>query len=294
MKSTRILVTGANGQLGSEIRAISENYPDFDFFFTTRQELDICEQTAVEEYVTINNINSILNCAAYTAVDKAESEPELVDKINHLAVKGLAEIAKKYDIKLIHISTDYVFDGNKNRPYIETDLPNPQTVYGKTKLAGENSIQKVNPKNSIIIRTSWVYSRYGNNFVKTMLRLGNERNDINVVTDQVGSPTNAADLAQAILKILPQLENEEVEVFHYSNEGVCSWYDFTKTIFELEKIQAKVNGVESSKYPTVAKRPFYSVLNKSYIKNKFLISISYWKDSLSFCLSKKHDEKKLN
>lgn len=278
MKSTRILVTVANGQLGSEIRAVSGNYPAFDFFFTTRQELDICDPQAVEEYVILKNINSIINCAAYTAVDKAESEPELADKINHLAVKGLAEIARKYEIRFIHISTDYVFDGNKNSPYIETDLPNPQTVYGASKLAGENAVRAINPKNSIIIRTSWVYSRFGNNFVKTMLRLGKERDEINVVSDQVGSPTNAADLAKAILTILPQLENDTVEIFHYSSEGVCTWYDFAREIIKIAKIGCLVKPISTSDYSTPAIRPLYSQLDKSKIKGRFYVSISNWKN----------------
>lgn len=281
MKPTRILVTGTNGQLGSEINAISENYPEFDFFFTTKKELDICDQNSVEEYVTLNNINNIINCAAYTAVDKAESEPELADKINHFAVKGLAEIAKKYDIKLIHISTDYVFDGNNNRPYLETDLPNPQTVYGKTKLAGEIAMQNVNPGNSIIIRTSWVYSKYGKNFVKTMLRLGKEKDEIKVVSDQIGSPTNAENLAQAVLEILPQLENKKLDIFHYSNEGECSWYEFAKEIMNYNNFIVKINPIPTSIYPTPATRPLYSVLNKSKIKKKFNFCLMYWSESLA-------------
>lgn len=284
MKSNRILVTGANGQLGSEVRAISGKYPEFDFFYTTRRELDICDQNAVEKFVSRNNINSIINCAAYTAVDKAESESELADKINHLAVKALAEISLKYDIKLIHISTDYVFDGNSYKPYTEIDIPNPQSVYGKTKLDGERAMKKINPSNSVIIRTSWVYSRYVNNFVKTMLRLGKDREELNVVADQIGTPTYAGDLAEAILTILPKIENTTIELFHYSNEGVCSWYDFAKAIFEIDGLTTKVSPIESSQYPTPAKRPFYSVLNKTNIKETYHINIPYWKDSLKVCL----------
>lgn len=286
MKSNRILVTGANGQLGSEVRAISGKYPEFDFFYTTRRELDICDQNAVEKFVSRNNINSIINCAAYTAVDKAESEQELADKINHLAVKALAEISLKYDIKLIHISTDYVFDGNSYRPYTETDIPNPQSVYGKTKLDGERAMQKINPANSIIIRTSWVYSSYGNNFVKTMLHLGKERKELSVIFDQIGTPTNAGDLAKTILKILPKVKNDSVEIFHYSNEGVCSWYDFATTIFELAGFSTKVNAIETWQYHTIAKRPFYSILNKSKIKETYQLEIPYWKDLLNGYLKK--------
>ena len=226
-----ILVTGGNGQLGSELKEIAPNYQDYNFLFTDVKDLDITNHTAVAAFIESNNITVIINCAAYTAVDKAESEPELADAINHLAVTNFAQIAKDKNIKLIHISTDYVFDGNNHKPYVETDTPNPQSVYGKTKLDGELAMQQINPANSIIIRTSWVYSKFGNNFVKTMLRLAETRDEISVVTDQVGTPTNAADLAKAILNILPQIKNEIVELFHYSNEGVCCWYDFAKTVF---------------------------------------------------------------
>jgi len=253
----RILVTGSNGQLGSEIRVLEKNYPAYVFFFTDVTALDITNKVAVEKFVTNNKINSIINCAAYTAVDKAESEVEVADKINHLAVKAMAEIAKKYDCKLIHISTDYVFDGTSYKPYVEKDIPNPQSVYGQTKLDGELAMQKLNLKNAIIIRTSWVYSNFGNNFVKTMLRLGNERETLNVIQDQIGTPTNAADLAKVILEILPKIENKEVEMFHYSNEGVCSWYDFAETIFEIKGLGYKVVPITTDEYPTPAKRPFY-------------------------------------
>lgn len=275
-----ILVTGSKGQLGSEIRALAPKYPNYKFVFTDAEELDICNHVAVKQCITTNNIKAIVNCAAYTAVDKAEEQYELADKINHLAVANFAQLAKENGIKLIHISTDYVFDGTAHKPYTETDTPNPQSVYGKTKLAGETTIQHINPANSIIIRTSWVYSVYGNNFVKTMLRLGKERDELHVVADQIGTPTNAADLAQTILDILPQLKNDAVELFHYSNEGVCSWYDFAKAIFEIKDITVKVNPIESLQYPTPAKRPYYTVLNKSRIKISFNLNIPYWKESL--------------
>ena len=275
-----ILVTGGNGQLGSELKEIAPNYQDYNFLFTDVKDLDITNHNAVEAFIESNNINVIINCAAYTAVDKAESEPELSDAINHLAVANFAQIAKDKNIKLFHISTDYVFDGTNYKPYLETDVPNPQSVYGKTKLDGELAMQKINPANSIIIRTSWVYSKYGNNFVKSMLRLAETRDEISVVEDQIGSPTNAADLALTILAILPKLENNDVELYHYSNEGVCSWYDFAKAIFELKDIFIKVNPIESEQYPTPAERPFYSVLNKNNIKNKFQIEIPYWKDTI--------------
>ena len=275
-----ILVTGANGQLGSELREIAPNYKDYNFLFTDVKDLDITNHTAVASFIESKNITVIINCAAHTAVDKAESEPELADSINHIAIANFAQIAKEKSIKLIHISTDYVFDGTNHKPYIETDTPNPQSVYGKTKLNGELAIKKINPANAIIIRTSWVYSKFGNNFVKTMLRLAETRDEISVVSDQIGSPTNAADLAEAILNILPQVSNETVELFHYSNEGVCSWYDFTKVVFEIKGVSINVNPIESSQYPTPAKRPFYSVLNKSRIKQLYNIKIPHWRKSL--------------
>ena len=281
-----ILVTGGNGQLGLELREIAPNYQDYNFLFTDVKTLDITNHTAVKEFIESNNINVIINCAAYTAVDKAESEPELSNVINHLAVANFAQIAKENGIKLIHISTDYVFDGKAYKPYTEADTPNPQSVYGKTKLAGEKAMQQINPANSIIIRTSWVYSSYGNNFVKTMLRLGKEREELSVVADQIGTPTYAGDLAQAILTSLPKIANTTVELFHYSNEGVCSWYDFAKAIFEIQGLPVKVKPIESSQYPTPAERPFYSVLNKTNIREAYQLKIPYWKDSLINCLKK--------
>lgn len=277
---SNILVTGANGQLGSELRELAPRFKNYNFFFTGVKELDICKHKEVADFIEVNQINSIINCAAYTAVDKAEEDFELADKINHLAVANFAQIAKDHHIKLVHISTDYVFDGTNYKPYTETDTPNPQSVYGKTKLAGEQAIQLINPANTVIIRTSWVYSKYGNNFVKTMLRLGKERDVLNVVSDQIGTPTNAADLANAIFTIIPKIKNEGVEVYHYSNEGVCSWYDFAKAIFEIKGIAIKVDPIESSQYPTPAERPFYSVLNKSNIKKTFLLDLPFWRDSL--------------
>ena len=281
-----ILVTGANGQLGSEIRDLSPLYPDYQFIFTDIEELDITDHNTVEKFIEKNKINVIINCAAFTAVDKAETEIEISDKINHLAVKNFAKIVREKEIKLIHISTDYIFDGNSYKPYTEKDTPNPQSIYGKTKLDGEKAMLKINPKNSIIIRTSWLYSSYGNNFVKTMLRLGKEKEELGVVFDQIGTPTYAGDLAKTILEILPNIKNDTVEVLHYSNEGVCSWYDFAKTIFELENIPIRVNALESFEFPLPAKRPFYSILNKSKLKNKYQIEIPYWKDSLKICLRK--------
>lgn len=280
-----ILITGSNGQLGSELRALAPSYPQYHFFFTDIAELDITDKQAIDNFVRENNINAIFNCAAYTAVDKAESEAEVAEKINHTAVRQLAEAAKKYNCQMIHISTDYVFDGTKTTPYTETDVPNPQSVYGHTKLRGEQALQVVNPLNSCIIRTSWVYSRYGHNFVKTMLRLGNEKKEIKVVADQVGSPTHAADLAQVMLDILPLLKNEQVELYHYTNDEVCSWAEFAHAIFELSAIPCQVTSISTAEYPTAAQRPKYSVLNKAKIKDIFGIGIPYWRDSLGVCLN---------
>lgn len=278
------LVTGANGQLGSELKDLSPRYPNDTFVFTDVAELDICNYSAVREFIVKNDIHTIINCAAYTAVDKAEEQEGLANAINHLAVANFAQMAKDINIKFIHISTDYVFDGTNHVPYQETDEPNPQSVYGATKLAGENAIQEINPANTIVIRTSWVYSKYGNNFVKTMLRLGSERDQLGVIVDQIGTPTYASDLAKAILEILPNVQNKNVEVYHYSNEGVCSWYDFAKAIFEIKDIEVKVNSIETYQYPTAAERPSYSVLNKSKIKQAYQLEIPHWRESLINCL----------
>ena len=279
-----ILVTGGNGQLGSELKGIAPNYLDYNFLFTEVKTLDITNHTAVKEFIRLNNITVIINCAAYTAVDKAEEHVDLADAINHLAVANFAQIAKENNIKLIHVSTDYVFDGTAHKPYTEMDTPNPQSVYGTTKFAGEQAMQTINPANSIIIRTSWVYSNYGNNFVKTMLHLGKERDELNVVVDQIGTPTNAADLAKAILDILPQIENNADKLIHYSNEGVCSWYDFAQTIFELADIDCRLSTIETKNYPSLVKRPHYSVLSKVKIKNTYNFTIPHWKSSLQKCL----------
>ena len=282
----RILVTGSNGQLGSEIRELSKDY-DYNFFFTTSSNFDIRDNKKVKEYIESNNINIILNCAAYTAVDKAEDDIQNANNINHLAVKNLAQISKDNNVKLIHISTDYVFDGKNFKPYTEDDITNPNSVYGQTKLDGENEMIKINPHNSIIIRTSWVYSSFGNNFVKTMLRLGKEKDELGVIFDQVGTPTYARDLAEALLQILNDeclILNDKVEIYNFSNEGVASWYDFAKEIMKMAKLDCKINPIETFQYPTPASRPHYSLLNKAKIKKEYNIEIPYWKDSLDECL----------
>lgn len=280
-----ILITGAKGQLASEIKELSSDY-NSNFFFTDKKELDITNEDAIKKYIEKNSINTIINCAAYTAVDKAEEDKEIAYKVNTKAVKKLAKLSKQNNIKLIHISTDYVFDGKSFRPYCEEYKTNPNSVYGKTKLEGELQIQAINPYNSIIIRTSWVYSSFGANFVKTMLRLGKQKDQLGVIFDQVGTPTYARDLAKAILDILPQISNKKVEIYNYSNEGVLSWYDFALSIMEMAKIDCKINPIETYQYPTPAKRPHYSLLNKAKIKNKFNIEIPYWKSSLRECIIK--------
>ncbi|RIZ65551.1 MAG: dTDP-4-dehydrorhamnose reductase [Methylococcales bacterium] len=285
--SKRIVVTGANGQLGSEIRELSSYFPDDVFTFITRQDLDLSDASAIQVWFENKDFDVIINCAAYTAVDKAETEVDLATAINATAVKILAQIAKQKAISLLHISTDYVFAGDSCAPYRETDATNPQGVYGQSKLDGELAMLAINPDRSVIIRTSWVYSRFGNNFVKTMIRLGKERKELNVIYDQVGTPTSAKDLALVLLMIIqsPQLEAQQgTEIFHYSNEGVCSWYDFAIAIFKAAPIRCKVNPIETKDYPTPAKRPHYSLLNKAKIKNTFNLSIPYWRDSLPECL----------
>ena len=285
-----VLVTGSNGQVGSEIKELSSNY-NYNFFFTTRDDIDITSKDSIKEFCQTNSINVIINCAAYTAVDKAESDMENADLVNRKAVKKLSIVAKELNIKLIHISTDYVFDGKNFKPYVEEFQTNPQSVYGKTKLDGENEMRDINPLNSIIIRTSWVYSYYGNNFVKTMLRLGKEKEELGVIFDQVGTPTYAKDLALTILNIIPQIENSKVEIYNYSNEGVLSWYDFAKEIMKMAKLNCKVNPIETYQYPTPAKRPHFSLLNKSKIKSKFNLEIPYWKDGLDDCLKRLGERK---
>ena len=282
-----ILVTGANGQLGNELRELSVLDANDMFTFIGRSELDLNNSEAIQTWFLDKTFDVIINCAAYTAVDKAESEQMLAKAINTTAVDTLARIAKEKAISLIHISTDYVFDGKNFKPYSETDTPHPQGVYGQTKLDGEEAMLAINPANSIIIRTSWLYSSFCNNFVKTMLRLGKERDELGVIYDQVGTPTYARDLAQAILSIIqhPSLNAQKsTEIYHFSNEGVCSWYDFALAIFEFSDIHCTVKPIETLDYPTPAKRPHYSLLNKAKIKNTFDITIPYWKDSLQECL----------
>ncbi len=282
-----ILVTGANGQLGREIKKLENNYSGFKFIFTDIEELDITISSDVDLMIKDNNVTHLINCAAYTAVDKAETEKETAYLLNSDAVKILAQSAKKHNVVMIHVSTDYVFDGKNFRPYTEKDQTKPNSVYGFTKLKGEEEFIK-SRVNGIIIRTSWLYSEFGNNFVKTMLRLGKERESINVISDQIGTPTYAFDLAKAIIDIIKdnKVETQNIlpQIYHYSNEGACSWYDFTKEIIEYSRLNCEVNAIESSDYPQIANRPHYSVLNKTLIKNTFDLKIPYWNESLKNCL----------
>lgn len=283
-----ILVTGANGQLGNEIRLLAKENTQYNFFFTDVDTLDICDKEAVLTYATGNKINYIINCAAYTAVDNAEDNEALCRKINRDAVRNLGEVATLIHAKVIHVSTDYVFDGTKHIPYVETDPTCPDSVYGRTKLAGEEALSAACPE-AVIIRTAWLYSEFGNNFVKTMLRLGSERERLNVIFDQIGTPTYAADLALAIMEIVHNAEkgNFQPGIYHFSNEGVCSWYDFTVSILRMAGIASCiVTPIDTKDYPAKASRPHYSVLNKAKIKSTYHLTIPHWEQSLAKCIEK--------
>ncbi len=278
-----ILITGANGQLGNEMRVLSEENKEYTYFFTDVAELDICNEQAVMDFVKANDIHVIVNCAAYTAVDKAEENIEFCTKLNADAVGYLAKAAEANQAEFIQISTDYVFDGTAHTPYRETEPTCPNSVYGSTKLAGEQNALTLCSR-SMVIRTAWLYSTFGNNFVKTMIRLGKERDTLGVIFDQIGTPTYARDLARAIYAAIRQ--GVTPGVYHFSNEGVCSWYDFTKAIHRLAGIKdCKVNPLHTEEYPTPAKRPHYSVLDKTKIKATYGIEIPYWEDSLGNCIS---------
>ena len=282
----KILITGANGQLGNELKLLSTLFPLFDFTFTDVNELDITDMQAVSAFIDSLRPDFVVNCAAYTAVDKAEQEPDLALKINSLAVRNLSNACGEFDALLIHISTDYIFSGKSYRPYVETDTPAPASSYAKSKYSGETQMLS-SCKNGIILRTSWLYSAFGNNFVKTILKYGKERGNLNVVFDQIGCPTYARDLATAILEIIPKLKaHEGIEIFHYANEGVASWYDFAKTIIEFSGINCIINPIETKDYPLPATRPFYSVLNKAKFKERFGLAIPYWKDSVGDCIKR--------
>ena len=278
----KILVTGCNGQLGSSLRREIDNDPDIEAVYTDYDTLDITNREAVERFLSDHRFDIIVNCAAYTAVDKAESDEILASALNTGAAGNLGEAAVKTGAKVIHISTDYVFSGQGFRPYEENDEPYPQGIYGRTKLEGEALLTSF-CQNAMIIRTAWLYSEFGKNFVKTMLDLAETRPEINVVADQIGTPTYAGDLASAIHTIIKH-EKWIPGIYHFTDEGVASWYDFTKAIFEMAGKEVKVNPIPTSAYPTPAKRPLYSVLSKSKIKNTYGIDIPYWRDSLRKCL----------
>ena len=285
----RVLITGSNGQLGSDIKELASDYKNLEFIFTDQFELDMCDAEALNKFIIDKHINSVINCAAYTAVDQAEKNFKIAEQLNAKVVLYLVNALEMVDGKLMHISTDYVFDGNNSRPYKESDSVSPINVYGQTKRAGELLVLN-SSIDAIVIRTSWLYSAYGNNFVKSILRLGNEKESLKVVNDQKGNPTYAKDLAKICLDILSD-ENrtnisEKGSLYHYSNEGVTTWYDFAKTILKIGNIDCKVIPIKTKDYPIHAKRPRYSVLSKSKIKSDFKISIPHWKMSLAYCIKK--------
>jgi len=285
----KILIIGRNGQLGRSIKKIVslKNTKD-EYTFVGRNEIDLSDLESVTTYFNKNKFDIIVNCAAYTAVDKAESEPDLANQVNHLSVKQIAKVSKQQGAKLIHISTDYVFDGKNYQPYTEGDSTIPQSVYGSTKLAGERAIQEVMTTDATILRTSWLYSEFGNNFVKTMLKLCSDNKEIKVISDQIGTPTYASDLAKAVIEIIDssylKAKEQKTQIFHYSNEGVCSWYDFAENIFNIDNVTCKVVPIEGSEWKMPAKRPYYTVLNKNKFKTTFGVEIPYWRDSLYVCL----------
>lgn len=314
----RVLVTGKNGQLGQSLQKIAGQYPQFSFEFVGREQLDLASAESVQSFFSGSQpYAGIINAAAYTAVDKAESEPEQADRVNHLAVAQLSEIARAQGAFLLHVSTDYVFDGKGCRPWLESDPVAPVNEYGRSKLAGEQAMQASGCCGAIV-RTSWVYSEFGSNFVKTMLRLGTERDELGVIFDQAGTPTYATDLARVLLGLLEQGCGEQVQagsvvsagsnrldpatslrsaqddkqykaeavaVYHFSNEGVCSWYDFACAIFELSGVPCRVKPIATSDYPTPAVRPHYSVLNKGKIRQQLAVAIPHWRDALRQCLA---------
>jgi len=277
-----ILITGSHGQLGNEMQQAAISFPAFNFLYTDVEDLDICDKAALSDFVKANKVNIIVNCAAYTAVDKAEDDVALCYKINSDAVRNIGEVASENNLKVVHVSTDYVFDGTNYLPYNEDQPVCPATVYGKSKLAGEQALMET-CKQAVILRTAWLYSSFGNNFVKTMMKLGTDRDSLNVIFDQVGTPTYAADLANTILKVLSH-ETFVPGIYHFSDEGVCSWYDFTKSIHRIAGITCNVQPIETKDYPARTPRPHYSVLNKAKIKSTYGMVIPHWEESLVRCI----------
>lgn len=273
-----VLVTGAHGQLGQSVQFIAKNHPEIAFVFCSSATLDITQKENCQAVFSQIKPDYCINAAAYTAVDKAESEPEKAYQVNAIGAKNLAEVCREFATVLLHVSTDFVFDGNKETPYTEEDFPNPTGVYGQTKLDGEHFIQQI-MDHYFIIRTSWVYSQFGNNFMKTMLRLAKERTSLSVVNDQTGTPTNVVDLAEVLVTIILS-GKKAYGIYHFSNEGECTWFDFAKAIFESNGIEMDLQPISTAEFPTAAKRPKYSVLDKTKIKTAFEISIESWQDAL--------------
>lgn len=289
----KILITGKNGQLGKSINKIIDeksnvNLFNNDFIFTGREELDLENIESIKSFFRVNEFDIIINCAAYTKVDEAEKNKKQANLINHLAVKELAKIAYHKNVKLIHISTDFVFNGLKKKPYTENDAKSPLNIYGETKLAGELAVMSNMKSNSIIIRTSWVYSEFGSNFLKTILNLSKNNSNLNIISDQIGTPTYASDLAQTILNIISNKQfiesDKPSEIFHYSNNGETSWYEFAKEIISIYGINCQVNPINTEAFPLPAKRPKYSILSKKKISQNFSINIRHWKDALQACM----------
>ena len=294
-----ILVTGSSGQLGRSINSFVKQQKTSDsFVFVTRDQLDLSSFSNIQNYFETHKFDLIINCAAYTEVDNAEFYRKEADMINHLAIKKIAEIANHNNIKLIHFSTDFVFDGLKHEPYLESDATSPLNFYGKTKLEGENAILSIMKFNAIIIRTSWLYSEYGNNFVATILKLSQTNSNLNIVSDQIGAPTYAGDLGQAILQIIKSdkfnLLNKASEVYHYSNEGECSWYDFAKEVLNISGAKCTVSPIKTKDYPAAAQRPKYAFMSKKKISKEFDLKIISWKDSLKNCMNNLQIEPLLN
>ncbi len=282
----KILITGGDGQLGSAIQFAAKHFPKYSLNFTDIADFDITNAKSTDNYLAKGNFDYLVNCAAYTAVDKAENEKDLVFLINAQGPENLAKACKKHGCRLIHISTDYVFDGKSHLPYVESMDTNPPSVYGQSKLAGEKAIIK-HSDSAIILRTSWLYSEYGNNFLKTMLKFGAERDELRVIFDQIGTPTYAGDLATSIFKIIESNKKlSKTEIYNFSNEGVISWYDFAKEIMDFADLNCTIVPIESHEYPLPAPRPSFSVLNKAKIKSTFNLKIPYWKDSLKLCLKR--------
>lgn len=284
-----ILIIGCEGQLGRSFRSLEKNFPNYEFTFVSRVECDLSSQLSISEYFADKQFQVIINCAAYTQVDKAETEFELANQINHLAVKQIAEISNLNDSKFIHFSTDYVFNGDSKKPYAEIDKVQPLNVYGRTKLLGDQALKQILSNNSIIVRTSWVYSEHGTNFVKTILKSAKEGKDLKVICDQIGTPTYARDLARAVMLIIQSKDFNEKrfhsEIFNFTNEGSCSWYDFAKKILELGDIKCNLSPISTENYISAAKRPKNSILDKTKITKFFGLNIPFWEDSLKECIN---------